>query len=102
MNIEGTQAVTTPLAGVVVIVLLDYLRQHQAWGWFRLASGPPHVKAHPGLLFAKIMGSGHGGGFTLRPSASHQGLICTFTQADLALQFLDGPWVQAYRDRYGV
>jgi spheroidene monooxygenase len=99
MNIEGTQAVTTPLAGVVVIVLLDYLRQHQAWGWFRLASGPPHVKAHPGLLFAKIMGSGHGGGFTLRPSASHQGVMAVFDHVDHAQQFLQSTYVQESRSR---
>jgi spheroidene monooxygenase len=47
----------------------------------------------------KVMGSGHGGGFSLRPSATHQGLICTFTHLDLALQFLDSPAVQAYRSR---
>jgi spheroidene monooxygenase len=48
---------------------------------------------------AKVMGSGHGGGFSLRPSATHQGLICTFTHLDLALQFLDSPAVEAYRSR---
>jgi spheroidene monooxygenase len=47
----------------------------------------------------KVMGSGHGGGFSLRPSATHQGLICTFSHLDLALKFLDSPAVQAYRSR---
>ena len=70
--------VSMAVSGVVVVVLIDYLRQHQAWGWFRLASGPPNARAHPGLRFAKVMGSGHEGGFTLRPSATHQGLVAVF------------------------
>ena len=102
MSIDGANAVTTPLAGVVVIVLLDYLRQHQAWAWFRLASGPPNVKTHPGLLFAKIMGSGHGGGFTLRPSASHQGVMAVFDHIDHAQQFVHSTYVKEARSRARV
>lgn len=88
-----------PLSGVVVVLLADFLRQHQAWGWLRLVAGATPYKDVPGLTMAKVMGSGHGGGFSLRPSATHQGLICTFSHLDLALQFLDNPAVQAYRSR---
>jgi spheroidene monooxygenase len=84
---------------VVVVVLVDFLRQHQGWGWLRLVAGGTLYKNVPGLTTVKVMGSGHGGGFSLRPSATHQGLICTFTQLDLALAFLDSTWVQAYRER---
>jgi len=87
------------LSGVVVVLLADFLRQHQGWGWLRLVAGATPYKDVPGLTMAKVMGSGHGGGFSLRPSATHQGLICTFSHLDLALQFLDGPLVQAYRSR---
>jgi spheroidene monooxygenase len=88
-----------PLSGVVVVLLADFLRQHQGWGWLRLVAGASPYKEVPGLTMAKVMGSGHGGGFSLRPSATHQGLICTFTHLDLALQFLDSPAVEAYRSR---
>jgi hypothetical protein len=88
-----------PLSGVVVVVLTDFLRQHQGWGWLRLVAGATPYKDVPGLTMVKVMGSGHGGGFSLRPSATHQGLICTFSHLDLALKFLDGPAVQAYRSR---
>ena len=88
-----------PLTGVVVVVLADFMRQHQGWGWLRLVAGAAPYKAVPGLTQIKVMGSGHGGGVSLRPSATHQGLICTFTHLDLALKFLDSSWVQAYRDR---
>jgi hypothetical protein len=76
-----------------------YKRQHQGWGWLRLVAGATPYKEVPGLTSLKVMGSGHGGGFSLRPSATHQGLICTFSHLDLALNFLDSPWVQAYRQR---
>lgn len=97
---EVAQDVIT-LSGVVAVVLVNYLREHQGWGWMRLAQGPGALKETPGLCFAKVMGSGHGGGFGLRPSASHQGLIAVFDHAGQADAFLRGPHVQAMRERAG-
>ena len=88
-----------PIACVVVVLLVDLLKLHRRWGWMRLVAGPAAYKDVPGLMGAKVMGSGHGGGFTLRPSATHQGLICRFESADTALDFLHGEQVQAYRER---
>ena len=96
---EAIVPVHDPLSGVVVVLLADFLRQHQGWGWLRLVAGATPYKDVPGLTTVKVMGSGHGGGFSLRPSATHQGLICTFSHLDLALKFLDSPSVQAYRSR---
>lgn|SRR6476620_6400132 len=87
------------VSGFVVVVLADYLRPHHAWGWMRLAQGTGAIKDLPGLRFAKVMGSGHGGGFSLRPSASHQGLITVFEQRAQAEDFLTGPYVTAGRER---
>jgi spheroidene monooxygenase len=96
---EASLTLHEPLSGVVVVLLADFLRQHQGWGWLRLVAGSTPYKDVPGLTMVKVMGSGHGGGFTLRPSATHQGLICTFSHLDLAIKFLDSPAVQAYRSR---
>ncbi len=96
---EAIAPLHDPLSGVVVVLLVDFLRQHQGWGWLRLVAGATPYKDVPGLTMVKVMGSGHGGGFSLRPSATHQGLICTFSHLDLALKFLDSPAVQAYRSR---
>ena len=96
---DASHTLHDPLSGVVVVLLADFMRQHQGWGWLRLVAGSTPYKDVPGLSMVKVMGSGHGGGFSLRPSATHQGLICTFTHLDLALQFLDSPLVQAYRSR---
>jgi spheroidene monooxygenase len=89
---------TTDVSGVVVVVLVDYLRQYRGWGWMRLMAGSVGLKHVPGLLFSKVMGSGHGGGFSIRPSPSHQGLICRFSNIDSALKFLKGPQVSAMRE----
>ena len=90
---------TDPIACVVVALLVDFMKPHRGWGWMRLVAGPSAYSEVAGLLGAKVMGSGHGGGFTLRPSATHQGLLCRFDRADAALDFLHGEQVQAYRER---
>ena len=87
------------LSGVLVVLLVDYVVQHRAWGWLRLAQGATFLKDTPGLLFAKVMGSGHNGGFSLRPSSSHQGLICLFDTQQHAEMFSQGPYIQAYQER---
>lgn len=88
-----------PLSCVVAVLLVDVLKLHRAWGWMRLVAGPAAYKTVPGMLGAKVMGSGHGGGFTLRPSATHQGLLCRFDTANAAMDFLHGEQVQGFRER---
>jgi spheroidene monooxygenase len=61
--------------------------------------GAAGFKDTPGLLFTKVMGSGHEGGFVLRPSATHQGLVCMFETAAHADQFIDSTAVKAYAER---
>ncbi|MFM8690861.1 MAG: hypothetical protein ACKODC_00335 [Limnohabitans sp.] len=90
---------TDSLSCVVVAVLVDFMKSHQGWGWMRLVAGASAYKSVPGLMSAKVMGSGHGGGFSLRPSATHQGLLCRFENADRAMDFLHGEQVQGYRER---
>lgn len=87
------------LSGVAVAVLIDYLPEHRRWGWLRLMQGSSALKDVPGLLFGKVMGSGSNGGFSLRPSSSHQGVIALFKQAEHALAFLDGPQMAAFQQR---
>ena len=99
MSGEDLQALHHPISGVVVILLVDYLRQHQAWGWLRLVAGTSPLREIAGLRFAKVMGSGQNGGFSLRPSPSHQGLICGFDTWSSAVDFLRGAHVKAMTER---
>jgi len=96
---DTLQPQTPPAASVLAVVLVDFMKAHRSWRWMRLVAGPSAYKTVPGLQSAKVMGSGHGGGFTLRPSATHQGLLCRFEGADAAMDFLHGEQMQAYRER---
>jgi spheroidene monooxygenase len=97
--VETSQPVLNALQGVVVILLVDLATQHRTWGWLRLVNGSGVFRDVPGLRFVKVMGSGHGGGFGLRPSSSHQGLICMFDDQQKANAFCSGTEIQAYVQR---
>ena len=92
-------AATREVAGVLAVLLVDHLPRHRAWAWLRLAQGPSALRHLPGLRFAKVMGSGEGGGFRIRPSGTHQGLLCVFDELSQAQAFLASPRADAYRDR---
>ncbi len=85
---------------VVVVLLADLKAASIAWGWWRVARGQRSLRGQPGLVFAKALGSGHDGGFGLRPSATRQGLLAVFEGEDLADEFIErSPHVQNYRRR---
>ncbi len=91
--------VTRTVAGVLAVLLVDHQPQHRAWAWLRLMRGPAGLRGTPGLRFSKVMGSGEDGGFSLRPSSTHQGLLCLFDDLAQARAFLDGPVAEGYRQR---
>lgn len=88
------------LNGVVVVVLFNFWPQHRPWVWLHLMQGPGrYLKTVPGLLFAKIMGSGDGGGFGLKPSSTHQGLIFFFDTPQAASAYLNSDDLQQIRSK---
>jgi hypothetical protein len=85
---------------VAVVVMVDFERQHRVWAWSRLVLQARPLRQVVGLEFAKVLGSGEGGGFGLRPSATHQGLFLGFDTEDNALEFVRRhPLLVAYRQR---
>lgn len=83
----------------VVLVLVDVAPRHRAWGLQRYVLGAWPLRGTPGLRLAKILGSGHDGGFGLRPSATRQGLFCLFDTPVQASDFLlSSTLVREYRD----
>ena len=95
---SADNALTQSVSGVVVVLLVDLLKAKRSWGWLRLAQGSLALKHVAGLLFAKVMGSGHEGGFGLRPSASHQGMVLMFDTHDHATSFLQSDTAQQYKN----
>jgi hypothetical protein len=85
---------------VAVLLLVHYRAPALPWGLAQLARGERGIGAFPGLRFARVLGSGHSGGFGLRPSLRRQGLIAFFDDARAAEHFADSaPAMQRRRDR---
>lgn len=78
-----------PLADTTVVLLLVKSRS-LAWAGYRLVRGTRPLRATPGLRWARVLGSGTGGGFTLQPSATRGGLFCVFDSAKAAVAFVEG------------
>ena len=97
----GTRPAAAPLAGdTVVLLLADIAPAWRAWGWWRIARGAQGFRGLGGLHFAKALGSGHEGGFGLRPSASRQGAFLVFADEAAADAFLQqGTFVRRLRER---
>lgn len=82
-----------------LIILTQWRPEARLQGFLRLAAGVPDRGGIPGLVFMKLLGSGADGGFTLKPSFSHQGLFASFASAALAKSFLNSSYVEFYRER---
>jgi len=100
--VPGAAATTTCLAvdDVAVLLLADVAAASRLWGWSRIVLGARPLRNVPGLRLAKALGSGHDGGFGLRPSASRQGLFAVFgSQADADAFIQTSPIPKAYAAR---
>jgi len=73
----------------IAVLLADIDPSARLWGYNRFIVGRSAARRLPGLQFVKVLGSGHDGGFGLRPSASRQGLFCLFEHAEQAHAFLE-------------
>ena len=73
MTLDATQE-----KQVVVVLLADIAKEFRLWGWSLIAKGSKSFQSIQGLRFLKVLGSGHEGGFGLRPSSSRQGLFAVF------------------------
>ena len=86
---------STPAPDIAVVVLMEYRGgSHLLWGWGRFLFGRFALQRMPGLRFAKVMGSGHEGGFGLRPSFNRHGLFCVFAGQEAADAFLQSAWLK--------
>jgi len=81
------------------LILVDVAEGSRVWGYSRFVVGRFDRSSIAGLRFFKVLGSGHEGGFGLRPSPTRQGLFCVFDNAAAADTFIEGhPLVERYRD----
>jgi spheroidene monooxygenase len=92
-------AASAASAETVVVILADIAADARLWGYARFLSGRYVLPHFAGLRFARMLGSGHDGGFGLRPSFSRQGLLAAFADEISAARFLASPFVAGYRRR---
>lgn len=98
---EGAETpATAPTSGpVATLLLVDIARGSRIWGYSRFVLGGLGIGPVPGLRFSRVLGSGHEGGFGLRPSATRQGLFCVFEDDAAACDFLaNHDLVRRYRE----
>ena len=94
---QGAQAVRRA-GSVAVLLLVDYAPWARPWGWMRLVMQRWPLRHVRGLNFSKVLGSGHEGGFGLRPSGSRQGLFLVFDDEGAAREFVErSPVAARYR-----
>ena len=83
---------------VAVLLLIELAPGALTWGWSRVVLGALPLRQTPGLRLAKALGSGHRGGFGLRPGLRRQGLFSIFDNERSADDFIaSSPVMQAYR-----
>jgi hypothetical protein len=83
------------------VLLMSRLRSSAVpWAVWRLARGARALGAVPGLRFARVLGSGRGGGFGLEPGLDCQGVFAAFDSAEAAEAFaLHSGIAESYRER---
>lgn len=86
--------------GVAVLLMFRLRPESVPWALWRLARGARGLGRVSGLRFARVLGSGQGGGFGLKPGLDCQGLFAFFDTVAQAQAFIAAaPIVQAYRRR---
>ena len=77
-----------PTATSVALVLAVWRPAYIAWGLAQLVQGPLTPPTTPTMRWRKVLGSGHNGGFGLRPAWNRLGLFCAFDHTDSARDWL--------------
>lgn len=99
-QVQPAQQAVATADDVAVLLLVDMAPGQRLWGWSRIVLGQRPLQGVAGLRMAKALGSGHQGGFGLRPSASRQGLFVLFNGEAAADAFIERSAIVAhYRQR---
>jgi hypothetical protein len=94
---------TLPLPGSPTVAALVMARVRGGavpWALWQLVQRGASLRGVPGLRFGRVMGSGAGGGFGLKPGLDCQGVFAMFDTLASAERFVaESPVVRAYRER---
>ncbi len=83
---------------LTTLTLLHYPNRRRAWALLQMAFAVPLLKRTHGLRFWKLLGSGHGSGFSLQPNWSRYGLLAVWEEGEAARSFFaQSALAQKYR-----
>lgn len=83
----------------LLVLLVAIPARHALWHAQRFLLGRFALSRVPGVRMRKVLGSGHEGGFGLRPSFTRHGLMGVFADEACARAFLAGDFVAGYQRR---
>ena len=89
-------------APLTTLTLFCYPRREQPWAFMQMGLAQPALRRITGLRFWKLLGSGHGQGFSLQPNWARYGLLAVWeTSADATAFFASAPLMATYRRHAG-
>ncbi len=74
---------------IVTISFFKYRSWHKFWAFSQMGRAPGKFKNQEGLQFIKMMGSGAGLGFSLKPDLTVYGLLAVWDNENFARQFFE-------------
>ncbi|MDX5421646.1 MAG: spheroidene monooxygenase, partial [Hymenobacteraceae bacterium] len=77
------------VARFTTLTLFGIRQGHIRWGLAQMGTSVPHLNKVEGLLFYKLLGSGHGKGFSIKPNFRRYGLMCTWESEAAADAFFE-------------
>ncbi|WP_276495989.1 spheroidene monooxygenase [Pontibacter litorisediminis] len=77
-----------PSPRLTTLTLFGIRSGHIRWGLAQMGTSGPKLQQVPGLKFYKLLGSGHGKGFSMKPNFRRYGMLCTWESEAAADAFL--------------
>ena len=74
---------------LTTLTLFGFRKGHIRWGLAQMGTKGAELNHIPGLLFYKLLGSGQGKGFSIKPNFRRYGLMCTWESEEAADEFLE-------------
>ena len=93
---------TTGTGPVVSITFCGYRGAQRLWAFNQMGTSRGHLARVDGLRFWRLLGTGHGRGFSLRPDFSRYGVLAVWESHEAADAFSNGSSLMHEYRRLGV
>ncbi|MBJ6120011.1 spheroidene monooxygenase [Pontibacter sp. BT310] len=80
-------ATIVPVPRLTTLTLFGIKKGHLRWGLAQMGASGTKLAKVPGLLFYKLLGSGRGRGFSIKPNFYRYGMLCTWENDEAAANY---------------